>query len=220
MSLVKSWFFVLYSCYTAFSALTLLVGWQEGHPACKKLSGGVLAWLSVWSEVQTCIWPSWCHCHSLSSFSKIQTGFTFLVPAHPGSPGQRAIKRVYVCFLLQHFCGETKLCVTPLAAICGPFNLDNAAESAAWRSHDTGKSFSSTMGIGGAYSAPADPLAGGEGARCPSWRTPPPADGKTLWTPLLFFDISHTGNDIHHKSLPGALLKLDLVDGRFWNKNT
>jgi len=30
----------------AFSALTLLVGWQEGHPACKKLSGGVLAWLS------------------------------------------------------------------------------------------------------------------------------------------------------------------------------
>ena len=49
-----------------FSALTLLVGWQEGHPACKKLSGGLLAWLSVWSEVQTCIWPSWCHCHSLS----------------------------------------------------------------------------------------------------------------------------------------------------------
>jgi len=42
----------------AFSALTLLVGRQEWHPACKKLSGGVLAWLSVWSEVQTCIWPS------------------------------------------------------------------------------------------------------------------------------------------------------------------
>ena len=52
--------------WLAFSALTLLVGRQEGHPACKKLSGGVLAWLSVWSEVQTCIWPSWCHCHSLS----------------------------------------------------------------------------------------------------------------------------------------------------------
>ena len=33
------------------SALTLLVGWQEGHPARKKLSGGVLAWLSVWSKV-------------------------------------------------------------------------------------------------------------------------------------------------------------------------
>jgi len=34
-------------CCTAFSALTLLVGQQEGHPACKKLSGGALAWLSV-----------------------------------------------------------------------------------------------------------------------------------------------------------------------------
>ena len=42
----------------AFSALTLLVGRQERHPACKKHSSGVLAWLSVWSEVQTCIWPS------------------------------------------------------------------------------------------------------------------------------------------------------------------
>jgi len=40
--------------YEAFSALTLLVGWQEGHPACKKLSSGVLVWLSVWSG----IWPS------------------------------------------------------------------------------------------------------------------------------------------------------------------
>jgi len=48
-------------CYVlvtfAFSALTLLVGWQEGHPACKKQSGGVLVWLSVWSKVQTCIRP-------------------------------------------------------------------------------------------------------------------------------------------------------------------
>ena len=52
--------------FIAFSALTLLVGRQEGHPACKKLSCGVLAWLFVWSEVETCIWPSWCHCHSLS----------------------------------------------------------------------------------------------------------------------------------------------------------
>ena len=82
------------------SALTLLVGWQEGHPACKKLSGEVLAWLSVWNEVQTCIWPSWCHCHSLFTVSccgKIQIGFPFLVSAHPGSPGQRAVNRVCVC---------------------------------------------------------------------------------------------------------------------------
>ena len=53
----------------SFSALTLLVGRQEGHPACGKHLAGVLAWLSVWSEVQTCIWPSWCHCHSLSLVS-------------------------------------------------------------------------------------------------------------------------------------------------------
>jgi len=49
-----------------FSALTLLVGWQEGHPACKKLSGGMLVWLSVWSKMDTCIWSNLCHCHSLS----------------------------------------------------------------------------------------------------------------------------------------------------------
>ena len=83
--------------WTAFSALTLLVGRQEGHPACKKLSGGVLAWLSVWSEVQTCIWPSSCHRHSLSLASiKSRLVFTFLVPAHLGIPGKRAMKRVCV----------------------------------------------------------------------------------------------------------------------------
>ena len=49
------------------SALTLLVGQQEGHLVCKKLSGGVLVWLSVWSEVQTYIWPSGCHSLSLAS---------------------------------------------------------------------------------------------------------------------------------------------------------
>jgi len=43
---------------SAFSALTLLVGRQEGHPACKKLGGGLLAWLFVWSDVQICICPS------------------------------------------------------------------------------------------------------------------------------------------------------------------
>ena len=51
--------FLLLSAFMhAFSALTLLVGRQVGHPACINLSGGVLAWLSVWSKVQTCIWPS------------------------------------------------------------------------------------------------------------------------------------------------------------------
>ena len=36
---------------------------------------------------------------TVSCFSKIQIGFTFLVPVHPGSPRQRAVKRMYVCML-------------------------------------------------------------------------------------------------------------------------
>ena len=42
------------------------LGGRKGIRPVKKLSGGVLVWLSVWSKVQTCIWPSWCHCHSPS----------------------------------------------------------------------------------------------------------------------------------------------------------
>ena len=34
---------------------------------------------------------------TLSCFSKIQIGFTFLVPAHLGNPGKKAVKRVCVC---------------------------------------------------------------------------------------------------------------------------
>ena len=41
------------NCLGKNCSVTLLVGRQEGH-----LSGGVLAWLFVWSEVQTCMWPS------------------------------------------------------------------------------------------------------------------------------------------------------------------
>jgi len=79
----------------AFSALTLLFGWQEGHPACKKLSGEVLAWLFCLERAadlhtaQLMPLPL-----TVSCFSKIQIGFTFLVPAHPGSAGQRAVKCV------------------------------------------------------------------------------------------------------------------------------
>ena len=38
---------------------------------------------------------------TVSCFCKIQIGFTFLVPAHLGSPGQRAVKRVCVCVWLK-----------------------------------------------------------------------------------------------------------------------
>ena len=41
---------------------------------------------------------------TVSCFSKIQIGFTFQVPAHPGSPGQRAVKRVCVCVCVSYIC--------------------------------------------------------------------------------------------------------------------
>ena len=53
---------------------------------------------------------------AVSCFSKIQIGFTFLVPAHPGSPGQRAIKSVCVCLLSELFCAA--LCTTVVHAVC------------------------------------------------------------------------------------------------------
>jgi len=84
-----------FSALFAFSALTLLVGRQEGHPACKKLSGGVLVWFVCLEQ------GAYLHMAQLmplpltvSCFRKIQIGFTFLVPAHVGSPGKRAVKRV------------------------------------------------------------------------------------------------------------------------------
>jgi len=82
-------FVLMYHAFAAFSALTLLVGQQEGHLACKKLSGGVLAWLSVWSELQTCMSQLMPLSLTVSCFSKIQIGFTFLVPTYLGSPGKK-----------------------------------------------------------------------------------------------------------------------------------
>ena len=80
------------------SALTLFVGQQERHPACKKtewLGAGVVISLERGADLHTAqVMPLPL---SLSCFSKIQIGFTFLVPAHPGSPGRRAVKWVCVC---------------------------------------------------------------------------------------------------------------------------
>jgi len=39
---------------------------------------------------------------TVSCFSEIQIGFSFLVPAHLGSPGKRAVKRVCVCVCSRH----------------------------------------------------------------------------------------------------------------------
>jgi len=81
----------LFTCLQCFDA----VGWAAGRASYlqKKLSGGMLAWLSVRGKVRICIWPSWCHCHSLS-LAPVNPdwfylpGFIFLVPAHPGNPEQ------------------------------------------------------------------------------------------------------------------------------------
>ena len=83
----------------AFSALTLLVGRQEGHPACKKTErwgACVVICLERGADLhmaQLMPLPLTASC-----FSHIPIGFTFLVPPHPGGLGQRAIKRVF-CFV-------------------------------------------------------------------------------------------------------------------------
>jgi len=93
------------------------VGWAAGRASgLQKLSGGVQAWLFVWSEVQTCrqLMPLPL---TVSCFSKIQIGFTFLVPAHPSNPGKMAVKWVCVC-----------VCVSvknlPILMIFGKLNPD------------------------------------------------------------------------------------------------
>jgi len=89
-----------YKLIPAFSALTLLVERQEGHPACKKLEwwgAGMVICLEHSADLHTAqlmALPL-----TISCFSKIQIGFTILVLAHPGSPGQRAVKRLCVCVL-------------------------------------------------------------------------------------------------------------------------
>jgi len=61
----------------------LLVGWHEGHPACKKRWGaGVVICLEQGADLhmaQLMPLPL-----TVSCFSKIQIGLTFLVPADPG----------------------------------------------------------------------------------------------------------------------------------------
>ena len=78
----------------AFSALTLLVGWQEGRPACKKQWCGASVVICLERGANLHVAELMPLPLTVSCFSKIQLGFTFLVPAHPGSPGKRAVKRV------------------------------------------------------------------------------------------------------------------------------
>jgi len=61
MAAISFHYFFYVSCLQlliAFSALTLLVGRQEEHPACEKSSDELLAWLSVWSEMSDVYAPA------------------------------------------------------------------------------------------------------------------------------------------------------------------
>ena len=82
----------------AFSALTLLIGRQEEHSACKNWV--TMCWCGCLSGVMqiVCIWSSWCRCtpkphHILPHY--IHTGFIFLVLAYPVCPEKDAIKWLY-----------------------------------------------------------------------------------------------------------------------------
>ena len=54
---------------------------------------------------------------TVSCFSKIQIGFTFLVPAHPGSPRQRTVKWVCVCVWASRIYYLYTIYVTPQSGI-------------------------------------------------------------------------------------------------------
>jgi len=91
---IRSFVYLLLLLYKRYN--TLLVGRQEGHLACKNWVGaGVVVCLERGADlhmVQLMPLPL-----TVSCFSEIQIGFIFLVPAYPGSPGIRAVKRVCVC---------------------------------------------------------------------------------------------------------------------------
>ena len=112
---VAAFIFTYVQKYCAtFSALTLLVVRQEGHPACKKTEqrgAGMVICLERGADLHMAqLMPLQLN---VSCFSKIQIGFTFLVPAHPGSPGQRAVKRVCVCV-----CVCVRACVRACVRMC------------------------------------------------------------------------------------------------------
>jgi len=84
---------------STFSALILLVWHQEGHPACKKTErwgAGMVICLELGADLHMArLMPLTL---TVSCFSKIQIGFTFLVLAYPGSPGKGPLNGcVYVC---------------------------------------------------------------------------------------------------------------------------
>ena len=93
------------------------LGGRKGIRPVKKLSGGVLAWLSVWSEAQTCIQPSWCHCHSLSLASvksRLVLPFWYRLTWVVPDTGKGSLNRcVCVCA-----CACACVCVSVCLSVC------------------------------------------------------------------------------------------------------
>jgi len=79
--------------FYVFSALTLLVGRQEGHPSCKKWEfGGDVDWLvrMEWRPA------GWSVCLPLLIFPcTIKSISSLLAPFHPCGPGKWAVKRLW-----------------------------------------------------------------------------------------------------------------------------
>ena len=86
-----------------FGALTLLVGWQEGHPACEKY-GGWWRWAVVTSPYGVA--PSrMVGVSALLIFPyTIKSRSSLLAPAHPSGPGKKAVKRLWLSVSSAVFC--------------------------------------------------------------------------------------------------------------------
>ena len=92
---------------------------------------------------------------TVSCFSKIQIGFTFLVPAHPGSAGKRAVKRV---------CVRVRVCVCVFVCVCVCVCFCLCVFHMQYFCHSHSLSLASVKStIGFTFLVPADP--GGLGQR-------------------------------------------------------
>jgi len=92
------------------------LGGRKGIRPVKNLSG-VLAWLSVWSKMQTCINPSWCHCHSLSLASvksRLVLPFWYrLTRVVPDKGPLNVCVRVFVCYWETEGASKTTISLFP-----------------------------------------------------------------------------------------------------------
>ena len=116
------------------------LGGRKGIRPVKNWAVGCWCGLSVWSEVQTCIWSSWCHCHSLSLVSvksRLVLPFwyrlTWVVPA---------VRRVCVCGLESW--GKTY-------SVWRPWRADNSHANRRWADCETENNSEEKWGDGNSW---------------------------------------------------------------------